>query len=308
MARYEVFVPAAPPRVPMDLTLRLDADHWLGALKSGLKRLGEVQPTSNILCDIQPDGSIHVTDPDSGRVFRIVELPAITPVGARPAVPAVSTSPVPRAAVAPPPLAAAMPVARPSSHAERVVATKTPISTPAHAIGRMASVVRAEDTLADLFHEAAEMARITDRKAGLGFALDTAMRIIGCEAGTVFTADLGRKDLSFEVVRGPSADRLMALGMKIPIGVGVVGFCAQEDVCLAVSDVEKDSRFYRAVSEATGYQTRSLLCAPMSRHGQVVGCLEVVNKQGGKPFDQKDLAVLSYLAAQSAAFLGRIDG
>jgi len=308
MARYEVFVPAAPPRVPMDLTLRLDADHWLGALKSGLKRLGEVQPTSNVLCDIQPDGSIHVTDPDSGRVFRIVELPAITPAGARPAVPAVAPAPAPRVAATPPPSAAATPAARPSSHAERVVATRTPISTPAHPIGRMAAVVKDEDALADLFHEAAEMGRITDRKAGLGFALDTAMRIIGCEAGTVFTADLGRKDLSFEVVRGPSADRLMALGMKIPIGVGIVGFCAQEDVCLAVSDVEKDSRFYRAVSEATGYQTRSLLCAPMSRHGQVVGCLEVVNKQGGKPFDQKDLAVLSYLAAQSAAFLGRIDG
>ena len=327
MARYEVFVPAAPPRVPMDLTLRLEADHWLGALKTGLKRLGEAHPTNNVLCDIQADGSIHVTDPDSGRVFRIIEIPAITPVGPMPAVVAAAPTvvappppapakvaltpvpaPIPEARREPPPPAASKPVARPSGHAEHVVEHKTPIFTPAHPIGRMAAVVKDEDALADLFHEAAEMGRITDRKAGLGFALDTAMRIIGCEAGTVFTADLGRKDLSFEVVRGPSAAKLLALGMKIPIGVGIVGFCAQEDVCLAVSDVEKDSRFYRAVSEATGYQTRSLLCAPMSRHGQVVGCLEVVNKQGGKPFDQKDLAVLSYLAAQSAAFLGRIDG
>jgi GAF domain-containing protein len=89
--------------------------------------------------------------------------------------------------------------------------------------------------------------------------------------------------------------------------VGIVGFCAQENVCVAVSEVEKDPRFYRAVADATGYQTRSLLCAPMARHGQVVGCLEVLNKKGGKPFDQKDLAVLSYLAAQAAAFLGRLD-
>ncbi len=357
MARFEVFVPAAPPKVPMDLTLRLDADHWLGALKTGLQRLGEVHPANNVLCDIQADGSIHVTDPDSGRVFRILELPATTPVDpmpvVRPAPPAPVAAPPPPppppppAAAPPPPPApppparvvpAPAPVAepkpaprpppapapppepkrvapaparsgpRPSGHVDRVVEARSPTVTPIHPIGRIAIVVKAEDVLADLFLEVSELGRIQDRKAGLGFVLDAAMRVIGCEAGSVFTTDLGRSDLSFAVVRGPSADKLAALGMKVPIGVGLVGFCAQENVCVAVSDAEKDSRFYRAVSEATGYQTRSLLCAPMAQQGLVVGCLEVLNKKGGKLFDQKDLAVLSYLAAQAAAFLARLDG
>jgi hypothetical protein len=324
MARYEVFVPAAPPKVPMDLTLRLEADHWLGALKTGLKRLGEAHPANNVLCDIQADGSIHVTDPDTGRVFRILEVPGTTPLDPVSAVPA--ATPVPAAPPAPPepsiaapaalpeirpaptPLAAPKPGSRPSGHAEHVVEARAPILTPSRPIGRMAVTVKAEDVLAELFLEVSDLGRISDRVAGLEFALDAAMRVIGCEAGSVFITDLGRKDLSFAVVRGPSAETLKALDLKVPIGVGIVGFCAQENVCLAVSDVEKDSRFYRAVSEATGYQTRSLLCAPMARRGQVVGCLEVLNKKGEKPFDQKDLAVLSYLAAQAAAFLGRIDG
>jgi len=38
-----------------------------------------------------------------------------------------------------------------------------------------------------------------------------------------------------------------------------------------------------------------------------VGCLEVLNKKGARPYDQKDMAVLSYLAAQAASFLARID-
>jgi len=331
MARYEVFVPAAPPKVPMDLTLRLEADHWLGALKTGLKRLGQPHMANNVLCDIQADGSIHVTDPDSHRVFRIVEVPDATPaqpqrtvtpplpmpaVSAAPAPaapPRPALTPVPRAGQGPAPATGrpapqpARPAPRPSGHADQVVETRTPISTPAQSIGRLGLSVKAEDVLAELFLEVSELGRIQDRRAGLGFTLDTAMRIIGCEAGSVFTTDLGRSDLSFAVVRGPSAGKLEALGMKVPIGVGLVGFCAQENVGVAVSDAEKDPRFYRAVSEATGYQTRSLLCAPMARHGQVVGCLEVLNKKGGKPFDQKDLAVLSYLAAQAAAFLGRFD-
>ena len=40
MPRFEVFVPAAPPKLPIDLTLRIDAEHWLAALKTGLQRLG----------------------------------------------------------------------------------------------------------------------------------------------------------------------------------------------------------------------------------------------------------------------------
>ena len=36
------------------------------------------------------------------------------------------------------------------------------------------------------------------------------------------------------------------------VGVGLVGFCAQENVCVAVSDAEKDERFFRGVADALG--------------------------------------------------------
>ena len=126
MARFEVFVPAAPPRVPMDLTLRLDADHWLGALKAGLQRMGEINPSSNVLCDIRADGSIHVTDPDSGRVFRIAELPAATSVAPLQEVQPWAPSPV----AATPPLhpSPARP-APPATPAPRPMARPSPMST-----------------------------------------------------------------------------------------------------------------------------------------------------------------------------------
>jgi GAF domain-containing protein len=189
---------------------------------------------------------------------------------------------------------------------DRVEEAKAPTSPPSKPIGRITQVIKAEDALADLFLEVSELERISDRRQGLEFILDLAMRSIGCEAGSVFTADLGSLDLSFAAARGPGAEKILALGLKVPMGVGVVGFCAQEDVCLAVSDAQKDPRFHRAVSDAVGYETRSLLCAPVARQGTVLGALEVLNKRGGKPFGEKDLAVLSYLAAQAAGFLERI--
>jgi len=337
MPRFEVFVPAAPPKLPIDLTLRIDAEHWLAALKTGLQRIGEKQMANNVLCDIQGDGSIHVTDPDSGRVFRILELPQAA-VTAPPAPPPVAPARVsaPEARPPPPPATPAAPLAqprqpaavprppppeppppvaphaaprpapRPSAQADRVEEARGP-ATPAGArIGRTTQTLRTEDVLADLFLEVTALQEMTDRKAGLGYVLDLAMRSIGCEAGSVFVADLGSPDLRFAAVRGPTAEKILKLGLTVPVGVGIVGFCAQENVCLAVSDAEKDPRFHRAVSEAVGYATRSLLCAPVASGGRVLGALEVLNKKGSAPFSQEDLAVLSYLAAQTAAFLVRL--
>src|SRR5215475_12934307 len=104
MARFEVFIPAGEPG-SFDVTLRVDAVNWMQALKTGFHRLGEqgLFP-HNVLVDVQDDGSVHVTDANSARVFRIREMsdaeiaaakvkPRPTPIG----------TPVPPEPVVPPP-------------------------------------------------------------------------------------------------------------------------------------------------------------------------------------------------------------
>ena len=140
---------------------------------------------------------------------------------------------------------------------------------------------------------------------GLAFLLELAMAEVDADAGSVLLAPPGRRELEFAVVRGPRAGELLALRPAVPFGVGVVGFCAQEGVAVAVSDAARDPRFHRAISEAIGYETRSLLCAPIARAGQVLGALEVLNKRGGAAFDEQDVAVLSYLGERAAEHLAR---
>ena len=287
MPRFEVFCPAAPPALPVDVTLRVEAEHWLAALKAGLQKVGGAQVTSNVLCDVQADGSIHVTDPRGGGVFRIAELRADAAQARAPAGRGPPVSP-----------------SRPSAQPDRVVQLERPSAPPPARIGR-APAPSAEDVLARLFERVGDPSRHRDRKSGLGFLLDLAIETVEADAGSVL---LSRPDgaLAFEVVRGPRAKQLVALGETVPMGVGIVGFCAQEDVCLAVSDAEKDPRFHRAISEAIGYETRSLLCAPIARKGRVLGALEVLNKRGGVPFGATDLATLAYLAHQAAELLVRM--
>lgn len=257
MPRYEVFVPAAPPAIPRDESLEIEGDNWLGALRVGLARLGGARTPANVLCDVKPDGSIHVTDAATGRVLRIRE--------------AVSAAPA---------------------------------SPPPGRIGRPAAPAQAGDPLAEVFAKVSGVRKL-DRGRALAALLDLALEHAACQAGTVFLADPPGKELAFEVVRGPRAGEIARLGIRIPMGVGLAGFSAQERVCVAVSDAAKDPRFYRAVSQAVGYEVRSLLCAPMTRGDRVVGVLEVLNKRGGAAFGPTDVAVVSYLAHQAAEIAER---
>src|SRR6266542_1163692 len=133
MPKFEVFIPAAPPEQPFNLTLRVDADTWLAALKVGLQKICGAQVAPNILCDVKDDESIDVTDPVSGRVFRIAQVEAAAP--ARPGPPA---APQPAAAkrAAPPARSAAPPAPAKRPPAPMTEEVAKPAPPPRRAIGR----------------------------------------------------------------------------------------------------------------------------------------------------------------------------
>ncbi|HTS79722.1 MAG TPA: GAF domain-containing protein [Myxococcaceae bacterium] len=362
MARFEVFIPAGEPG-SFDVTLRVDAANWMQALKTGFHRLGEQGLVPhNVLVDVQDDGSVHVTDASSSRVFRIRELsdaeaaavkvkPRPTPVG----------TPVPPEPVVPPPSAAMVdPVKRterpdlplvgiarevkdphvtsgldvppldptvlraPDRPTSPMASRPTPMSTPrvvlppttelvssskppVGPIGRRkparSPAAQMEDVLAELFERVQGVYQRRDAADGLGFLLDLAMEKIPVEAGSVFSSELVSGDLRFVVVRGPKAQEILDAKIVIPAGTGIVGFCAVEGVSLALSDVQKDPRYYRGVSDRVHYETRSILCSPIIAHGRTFGCMELVNRRETPVFTEYEVGMLSYVAHQGALFL-----
>jgi len=256
MPRYELFIPRST-RVPRDVTIQVEADGWLEALKAGRRKIGEgAYITENVLADVKPDGSIHVTDAGNGQVFRLIELPA--------------TGTVP--AVQPP-------------------------------IGRAIDFTSeaTADLLEEIFDDTTQVHDKGSREEALYFMLDLAMGKIKTESGSVLTADINAHDLRFEAARGPKAKEVMAFRVKV--GQGLVGYCAAEAVSLAVSDVHTDPRFHAAISEKIGYPTRSILCAPMVVEGRVMGALELINRQGGDTFSERDLSIANFIARQLGEYL-----
>ena len=118
-------------------------------------------------------------------------------------------------------------------------------------------------------------------------------------------ADGATGDLSFVAARGPKAKEILRSNIIVPSGTGIAGFCAAEGVSVAVSDVEKDPRFYAEVGARVGYATRSMLCAPMMTHGRSFGCVQVINRKGGPQFLEHEVGVMAYLAHQAALFLNQ---
>ncbi len=110
MPLFEVFIPAAQPE-GFNITARIRADSWIQALRSGLSRLGDTADVKNVMCDITEQG-IDVTEPQSGRVFRIRELPETeAPVVAKPIAP----PPAPVVVLAPPLPPQPIPMAPPAA-------------------------------------------------------------------------------------------------------------------------------------------------------------------------------------------------
>ena len=163
--------------------------------------------------------------------------------------------------------------------------------------------VQIEDMLAEVFEKVNDLARKTSAEEALYFILDLALEKVPADAGSVLRADAATGDLAFLAARGPKAKQLLASKITIPAGTGFAGFCSAEGVSVAVNDVDKDPRYYAAVSEKVDYETKSLLCAPMMTHGRSFGCLQLINRKGGGMFLEHEVGILSYLAHQAALYM-----
>jgi signal transduction histidine kinase len=121
------------------------------------------------------------------------------------------------------------------------------------------------------------------------------------EACTLMLLDEDRRELIFEIPLGEKQDELRRF--RIPLDRGLAGWVARTGRPALVNDLRNDPRFLAEVDASSGFVTRAALCVPLLVRGQVIGVLEVLNKQDGAPYTTNDLALLTTLAGQAAVAL-----
>lgn len=121
------------------------------------------------------------------------------------------------------------------------------------------------------------------------------------ETASVFLLD-GEGELVCRACHGP----VDILGLRLPAGQGIVGRAVSTAQCQIVRDARSDPDFAgRRIESSTGFVTRSVLCTPLLTADGPIGALQVLNKQGGRLFDDEDCDALRVLAAPTALALNR---
>ncbi|HEX6270850.1 MAG TPA: GAF domain-containing protein [Anaerolineales bacterium] len=128
--------------------------------------------------------------------------------------------------------------------------------------------------------------------------LENAVSILNCEAGTLFLVDEQTGDLIFRVMVGPVSGNL--LGQRLAAGTGIVGRAVQARVPIIENDAQRSSTHFEGADKQTGFVSRFLLAVPMQIKDQVLGAIEVINRQDGLPFVKDDQNLLTAFAGQAA--------
>ncbi len=149
------------------------------------------------------------------------------------------------------------------------------------------------DILAELGSELAVSINI---ETTLKKAINRIADYMQAEAASLFLVDGTSQQLECRACFGP----VDITGLRLGLNHGIVGRTATEMACQLVKDVRVDPDFADSVDKNTGFQTRSIMCTPLSTAEGVIGVLQILNKRDGGLFCESDQATLRALAAPTA--------
>jgi Nif-specific regulatory protein len=85
------------------------------------------------------------------------------------------------------------------------------------------------------------------------------------------------------------------------LGKGIAGYVAKTGKPLLVEDVTKDSLWDKKISESIGFDTKSIACAPMKIGEEVIGVVEIIDREDGKSIRGEDMEILMAFANLAAS-------
>lgn len=139
------------------------------------------------------------------------------------------------------------------------------------------------------------------RRQQMEMIMDSAKTVLPVEAASVLLIDPDTNELFFELAQGEKGDEVREI--RLAPGEGIAGLVAQSGESVIVNDAAGDPRWSNRVADRTGFVTRNLLTVPIVNRGRIEGVLQVINKEGGRPFTERDRQLLERVARPMAVAL-----
>jgi sigma-B regulation protein RsbU (phosphoserine phosphatase) len=132
----------------------------------------------------------------------------------------------------------------------------------------------------------------------VGLVMEKAQSVMNAEASSVMLINAEEQILECSVALGSVGDEVKKIRLKM--GEGIAGWVAEHGESLLVPDVAADPRFSSKSDDSTGFQTRSILAAPLIVKDRTIGVAEVINRNDGLAFNDDDLELFSTFCRQVA--------
>ena len=132
----------------------------------------------------------------------------------------------------------------------------------------------------------------------LEMIVETAAGVIPSRSAALFMIDEAAEELVFQVALGPEAEQVR--NVRVPLGHGIAGLVAVSGQPMAVADAAQDPRQAADIAESVGYAPGTILCVPLFYDEEVVGVLELLDRQGAPTYGARDIEILGLFANQAA--------
>jgi adenylate cyclase len=118
------------------------------------------------------------------------------------------------------------------------------------------------------------------------------------QRATLFLNDDQTGELYSRVAQGEITHEIRLLNTS-----GIAGHVFTTGEGLIIDDAYSDVRFNRTVDRQTGFETKTVMCAPVRTvKGEIIGVAQALNKDGGK-YNPDDLSLLEAMTSQAAIAL-----
>jgi Nif-specific regulatory protein len=132
----------------------------------------------------------------------------------------------------------------------------------------------------------------------LELIIASAARVTRAKAASLLLVDPKTKTLFFQVATGEKSKEVKEF--RIKMGQGIAGLVAQTGQPQLSDDVRNDPRWYKQLSETIGFETQSIACVPLKSGDAIIGVMQVIDKEDGRPLRQEDMHLLEEFAALAA--------
>ncbi len=124
-----------------------------------------------------------------------------------------------------------------------------------------------------------DVAKALTSSLNLDSLLQTIMeKVAACfrpDTWSLLMTDEENHELYFAIAVGDASESLKSVRLRI--GEGIAGWVAEHGLPLVVPDVSKDERFASRIDQLTRWETRSILCVPLTSKNKILGVIQLIN-------------------------------